>query len=180
MNKRRIAALTKKLLRELGDNPEREGLKETPERVAKFYAEVFEGMAYTNAEIAAKFGKCFLQEEDGQTVTVDGITVFSFCEHHLALMYDMKVRIRYVPHGKVLGLSKFARIAQMCAKRLQLQERLGADIAECITLATGSPDVEVAIEGKHSCMTARGIRDYDAVTRTVCALGIFKARPTGA
>lgn len=177
---RKIENLTRRLLIALGDNPEREGLRETPKRVARFYEEVFEGMNYTNAEIAEKFGKCFEQKEDGQVVTVDGITVFSFCEHHLALMYDMKVCIRYVPHGKVLGLSKFARIAQMCAKRLQLQERIGTDIAECIRLATGSEDVEVRIEGKHSCMTARGIRDYNAVTRTVYSGGIFKDRTRAA
>lgn len=89
-------------------------------------------------------------------VVVKDIDIFSYCEHHLALMYDMKVTVAYVPNGKVIGLSKIARIADMVAKRLQLQERIGTDIADIITQVTGSEDVAVYIEGCHSCMTARG------------------------
>ena len=111
----------------LGDDPDREGLKETPDRVARMYEEVFEGMNYTNDEIAEMFGKTFKEEDAAHTsdmVFVKDIEVFSYCEHHMALMYDMKVSVAYIPHGRVLGLSKIARIADMVAKRLQLQERM--------------------------------------------------------
>lgn len=160
----------------LGDDPEREGIKDTPQRVARMYAEVFEGMNYSNAEIAEMFSKSFevpsKSEED--MVVVKDIEVFSYCEHHLALMYDMKVTVAYIPTGRVIGLSKIARIADMVAKRLQLQERIGTDIAEVISLATGSPDVAVYIEGNHSCMTARGIKKPSAKTVTTTFRGRFE------
>lgn len=162
------------ILKALGDDPDREGLRETPARVAKMYGEVFEGMNYTNREIAEMFDKSF---ETGYTendiVIVRDIEVFSYCEHHLALMYDMKVTVAYIPKGRVLGLSKIARIADMAAKRLQLQERLGADIAEIMTLASGSKDVAVFIVASHSCMTARGIKKPSAKTSTVTLRGRF-------
>ncbi len=161
----------------LGDDPDREGLRETPARVAKMYGEVFEGMNYTNAEIAEMFNKSFedgFSHSENDIVVVKDIEVFSYCEHHLALMYDMKVTVAYVPKGKVLGLSKIARIADMAAKRLQLQERLGADIAEIITLASGSEDVAVFIEANHSCMTARGIKKPAAKTVTSTLRGRFE------
>lgn len=160
----------------LGDDPDRDGLKETPNRVARMYAEVFEGMNYTNDEIARMFSKSFEVPEDTSEnmVLVKDIEVFSYCEHHMALMYDMKVTVAYLPHGKVIGLSKIARIADMVAKRLQLQERIGTDIAEVISMATGSEDVAVYIEGNHSCMTARGIKKPSAKTITTTYKGQFK------
>ena len=125
------------LLEAIGEDPDREGLKETPDRVARMYQEVFEGIQYTNHEIAQMFDKTF--EEDleflpgGQDmVIVKDIDIFSYCEHHLALMYNMKVHVGYIPNGKVIGLSKIARIADMASKRLQLQERIGTDIAEIL------------------------------------------------
>ncbi|MDD5999604.1 MAG: GTP cyclohydrolase I FolE, partial [Lachnospiraceae bacterium] len=110
----------------LGDDPDREGLKETPDRVARMYAEVFEGMNYTNDEIAKMYAKSFEVPEEGSNdmVVVKDIEVFSYCEHHMALMYDMKVTVAYIPDKRVIGLSKIARIADMVAKRLQLQERI--------------------------------------------------------
>lgn len=165
------------ILLALGDDPDREGLKETPARVAKMYGEVFEGMNYTNAEIAEMFSKSFedgFSHSENDIVVVKDIEVFSYCEHHLALMYDMKVTVAYIPKGKVLGLSKIARIADMAAKRLQLQERLGADIAEIIQLASGSEDVAVFIEANHSCMTARGIKKPSAKTVTSTLRGRFE------
>lgn len=160
----------------LGDDPEREGIRDTPERVARMYAEVFEGMNYTNDEIAEMFSKNFEvpSGNDKDMVVVKDIEVFSYCEHHLALMYDMKVSVAYIPKGKVIGLSKIARIADMVAKRLQLQERIGTDIAEIIRKATGSDDVAVYIEGNHSCMTARGIKKTAAKTMTTTFLGRFE------
>ena len=168
------------LLEALGDDPDREGLKETPQRVARMYEEVFEGMKYTNEEIAQMFDKTFSEDEEGGTdrygdmVVVKDIDIFSYCEHHLALMYDMKVTVAYVPNGKVIGLSKIARIADMVAKRLQLQERIGTDIADIITQVTGSEDVAVYIEGCHSCMTARGIRKTNTKTYTQTLRGRFQ------
>lgn len=169
----------KGLLVALGDDPDREGLKETPQRVARMYAEVFEGMNYSNHEIAQMFDKTFeddltFSNDNSDFVIVRDISVFSFCEHHIALMYDMKVTVAYVPKGKVIGLSKIARIADMAAKRLQLQERIGTDIAEIMQEVTGSEDVAVLIEGCHSCMTARGIKKTDAKTYTSTLRGRFQ------
>lgn len=163
----------------LGENPDREGLKDTPERVARMYEEVFEGIRYTNHEIAQMFNKTFEEELEFENcsqdvVVVKDIDIFSYCEHHLALMYDMKVTVAYVPNGKVIGLSKIARIADMVSKRLQLQERIGTDIADIITEVTGSEDVAVLIEGCHSCMSARGIKKSNAKTYTTAFRGRFK------
>lgn len=163
----------------LGDDPDREGLRETPQRVAKMYEEVFAGMNYTNAEIAEMYSKTF-QEADPDhhdLVLVQDIDVFSYCEHHMALMYDMKVSVGYLPRGKVIGLSKIARIADMAARRLQLQERLGRDIAEIISMVTGSEDVAVVISGCHSCMTARGIEKPGTRTITETYRGKFETDP---
>lgn len=167
------------LLVALGENPDREGLKDTPDRVARMYEEVFEGIGYSNHEIAQMFNKTFeddLEFEDGgqDMVIVKDIDIFSYCEHHLALMYDMKVTVAYLPAGKVIGLSKIARIADMVSKRLQLQERIGTDIADIITEVTGSEDVAVLIEGCHSCMTARGIKKPNAKTYTTTFRGRFR------
>ena len=166
------------LLIALGDDPDREGLKDTPDRVARMYEEVFEGMNYTNHEIAQMFDKTFEEDltfssENSDFVIVKDIDIFSYCEHHMALMYDMKVTVAYVPNGKVIGLSKIARIADMVSKRLQLQERIGTDIAEIMQEITGSEDVAVLIEGCHSCMTARGIKT-DAKTYTTTLRGRFQ------
>ena len=165
------------ILQALGDDPDREGVKETPERVARMYEEVFEGMCYSNQEIAEMFRKNFVQrsaEDSRDLVLVKDIEIFSYCEHHMALMYDMKVSVAYIPNGKVIGLSKIARIADMAAKRLQLQERIGSDIAEIMAEVTGSDSIAVKIEGCHSCMTARGIKKTAAKTLTTTFTGRFK------
>lgn len=177
----------REILKALGDDPEREGLKDTPSRVARMYEEVFEGMKYTNDEIAEMFNKTFEEygSEDegvsriGDMVVVKDIDIFSYCEHHMALMYDMKVTVAYVPNGKVIGLSKIARVADMVSKRLQLQERIGSDIADVITKITGSEDVAVYIEGCHSCMTARGIKKNQAKTYTQTLRGKFQNESNG-
>lgn len=172
IDKLRIEKAVREILESLGDDPEREGLKETPKRVAKMYEEVFEGMNYTNKQLAEKFCKCF-ETDNNDLVVIKDIPIFSYCEHHMALMYNMTVSVAYIPNGKVLGLSKFARIADMVGKRLQLQERIGSDIAEIIQIATGSNDVLVVVEGEHSCMTARGIKSRGAKTRTATIRGLF-------
>lgn len=178
IDEKAIAEHIRGILEALGDDPDREGLKETPQRVAKMYAEVFAGMNYTNAEIAAMFDKTFTQSSQADDlVVVKDIDVFSYCEHHLALMYDMKVSVGYFPKGKVIGLSKIARIADMAARRLQLQERLGQDIAEILSMVTGSEDVAVVISGCHSCMTARGIQKPGTKTITETYRGRFQTDP---
>lgn len=177
MDKQAIEFHIRGLLEAIGEDPDREGLIETPERVARMFEEVFEGTKYTNSEIAQMFGKTFTDpagDDEEHTVVMKDITVFSYCEHHMALMYDMSVNVAYIPHGKVLGLSKIARICDMAAKRLQLQERLGRDIAEIISLAADTPDVAVMIRGSHSCMTARGIKKNTAQTVTSVFKGKFK------
>lgn len=178
IDKEAIKEHVRGILAALGDDPDREGLRETPDRVARMYEEVFEGMNYTNDEIAEMFGKTFPEDgvhrKSGDMVFVRDIEVFSYCEHHMALMYDMKVSVAYIPNGRVLGLSKIARIADMAAKRLQLQERIGSDIAYIIGKAAGTEDVAVIIEAHHSCMTARGIKKPGSKTITTTLRGRFE------
>ena len=169
----------REIIKALGDDPEREGLIDTPKRVAKMYAEVFDGMNYTNKEIAEMYNKTFQDDPDSyhsssDLVIVKDIEAFSYCEHHMALMYNMKVSVAYIPNGKVIGLSKIARIVDKVTKRLQLQERIGVDVAEIMQLITDSGDVAVIIDASHSCMTARGIQKPSAKTRTITLRGRFE------
>lgn len=170
----KVEQAVRMLLEALNDDPDREGLIETPRRVAKMYREVFEGMCYSNDEIAMMFDKCFEDTTTGDLVVIDNIPVFSYCEHHMALMYDMNVSVGYIPNGKVIGLSKVARIADMCAKRLQLQERIGTDIYDVLHMVLDTEDIMVVIEGSHSCMTARGIKKVTSKTKTACCMGAFR------
>ena len=162
------------LLLAFGVDVHREGLQETPRRVAKYWCELLEGELYTNDQIADMYNKCFEDVETSDLVIEKDIEIFSHCEHHLALMYDMKVSIAYIPNGKVIGLSKMARIAEMVGKRLQLQERIGTDINYIMRKILGTDDVAVIITGKHGCMTARGAKSRSAVTRTACLHGRFE------
>jgi len=162
----------------LGDDPSREGLKDTPARVAKMYEEVFEGMCYSNDEIAKMFNTTFeddlvVIENSRDIVIMKDIQIFSHCEHHLALMYDMKVSVAYVPTKKIIGLSKIARITDMVGRRLQLQERIGTDIAEIMQTVTESEDIAVIIEGEHACMTTRGIKKPGTKTMSTTFRGRF-------
>lgn len=166
----------------LGDDPEREGLKDTPKRVAKMYEDIYKGMCYTNDEIAEMLNTTFeddlvLGDAENDLVFMKDIEIFSHCEHHLALMYNMKVAVAYVPKQKVIGLSKIARIADMAGRRLQLQERIGSDIAEILEKITESEDVAVIIQGEHGCMTTRGIQKPGAKTITTTLRGRFNTDP---
>ena len=161
------------LIEAIGDDPEREGLKGTPDRVARMYEEIFEGMRFTNDQIAEMFDTCF-ESDSNDLVVVKNIPIFSYCEHHMALMYDMDVSVGYIPNGKVIGLSKISRVAEMVGKRLQLQERIGNDVAEIIQKIAGTENVIVVIEGEHSCMTTRGIKSRGSKTKTATLRGIFK------
>ena len=142
------------------------------------YSEVFEGMTHTNEEIAEMFGTTFEEEDYIEThknmVIVKNIPIHSYCEHHLALMYNMKVSVAYIPKEKIIGLSKIARIADMVGKRLQLQERIGSDISEIVSMITKTKDIAVLITGEHSCMTARGIKKPGTLTTTTTFIGKFE------
>lgn len=175
IDKNKIEALTREFLVALGDDPDREGLKKTPSRVARMCDELFEGMTHSNHEIAQMFNTCFEDVKTGDLVVESNIPIHSFCEHHLMLMYDMSVAIGYIPNGKVIGLSKLARISDMVGKRLQLQERIGSDIADILHEILNTNDIIVVIQGKHGCMTARGIKSREAITRTATLRGRFES-----
>lgn len=175
---KKIEEAVRTILEALGDDPDREGLIETPKRVAKMYDEVFEGMRYSNAEIAEMFDKCFEEPDAKDLVLVKDIDAFSYCEHHLALMYNVKVHVAYIPDGRVIGLSKIARIVDMVTKRLQLQERIAKDIADILQMILNTHDVMVIVEGEHSCMTARGIKKPGASTNSAVVRGLFKESST--
>lgn len=163
----------KKLLSAMNIKSERHtDFDKTPARVVKMLAEVWQGEQYSNAEIAGMFGKTFESEETAMVV-VANIPCFSYCEHHLALIYNLKISVGYIPHGKVIGLSKVARIADIVCRRLQLQERICNDIKEIMIKIVGE-DVIVYAEGEHSCMTARGIKKVGTVTSTLAYGGKFE------
>ena len=172
-DKEKIKNAIRTIITALGDDPDREGLIETPDRVARMYCEIFEGMRYTNDEIAQMFNKSFDSCGNRDLVLVKDIEVFSYCEHHLALMYNMKCHVGYIPNGRVIGLSKIARICDMVCKRLQLQERICSDIADIMQKVCQTEDVIVIVEGEHSCMTVRGIKSRGAKTRTSAIRGLF-------
>ena len=166
IDERAIEEHIRGILIALGDDPDREGIKDTPKRVARMYSEVFEGMNYTNHEIAEMFGKTFeegfdeeMASDSGRVVVMKDIDMFSYCEHHMALMYDMKATVAYVPGGKVIGLSKIARVCDMVGRRLQLQEKIGRDIADIISEITGSEDVAVTLRRRTPRLTQRNCED---------------------
>lgn len=172
LNECNMIKIFQQLLTEFDPEPNREGLKETPIRMMKYYKELFEGALYSNKEIAEKFDKQFEIGGD-DLVIVNNIEAYSHCEHHCALM-KLNINIAYIPvKGKVLGLSKFARICDLVCKRLQVQERIGMDICEILQML-GMQDIMVVIDGVHSCMTARGIKSRHSVTRTNCLRGRFQ------
>lgn len=172
----RAISLVKEFIELLGEDSNREGLKDTPKRCVNMIKEVLKGVRYTNAEIAKMFDKCFeedIKTENNNMVIIKDIPIFSFCEHHLALMYNMNVTVAYIPNGKVIGLSKIVRIVDMVGRRLQLQEKIGSDIAEIMCMITDSEDVAVVIEGEHACMTTRGIKKNGSKTITKFFTGSF-------
>lgn len=176
-NEEKCKEAVKMLLESFGEDINREGLKETPRRVAGYWKELLEGNNYTNEEIAKKYSKKFVVPSDSLVVK-EVKNVYSHCEHHLALMFNMKVVVAYIPRKvdggyEVIGLSKIPRIVNMCAKRLQLQEKLANDIAECISIATGSEDIYVNIVGDHACVSARGAKS-DGFTDVTYLGGRFK------
>ena len=179
IDKKKIEEHVRGIIEALGEDPNREGLIDTPKRVANMYEEVFEGIQYSNDDIAEMYGKTFEEdftytENDNDMVFMKDIEIFSYCEHHLALMYNMKVNVAYIPKKKIIGLSKIARVADMVGRRMQLQERIGQDIAYIVSKITDSEDVAVIIEGEHGCMTTRGIKKIGTKTVTTTLKGSFK------
>lgn len=173
MDIQRIKDAVRELLIGIGENPDREGLIETPDRVARMYEEIFAGVSLSNDQIADMFTKTFDEDVSNDIVVVRDIPCFSWCEHHMALMYNMRISIGYLPAGKVLGLSKLARIADMVCRRLQIQERIGKDILYIICKACGTKNAAVHIEAEHSCMTSRGAKKDGCSTTTLTKSGAF-------
>jgi len=151
----------------------REGLKETPKRVAKMYDEIFSGYSKKPKDV---LGKVFETDND-QMVVVKDIDFYSHCEHHLVPFFG-KVHIGYIPNGKVLGLSKFARLVEIYARRLQIQEQMTFQIASAIEKHLKPAGVIVIVEAQHLCMAMRGVQKLNSKTITSSISGSFKENPT--
>lgn len=153
-------------------------LKETPLRFVKMLCDMTSYSNISNNEIADMVNKIFplnSQTNSKNVVIVKNIDAFSMCEHHVALMYDMKISVAYIPTEFVLGLSKIVRMVDMVCKRLQLQERISSDIIEIMKILTKTEDVAVMIKAKHSCVTARGINNVASETVTTSFSGKFES-----
>ena len=164
-----IAAHVKEILSLIGEDPEREGLVKTPERVAKSLQFLTQGYAQNGKEIILK---ALFDEEYQQMVLVKDIELYSMCEHHM-LPFIGKAHVAYIPDGKITGLSKIARIVDTFARRLQVQERLTVQIRDCIQEALNPIGVAVVIEANHTCMQIRGVEKSNAVTTTSAFSGVF-------
>ena len=164
----KVKQATRLLLEGIGDDPDREGLKETPDRVARMYQEILNGydLDYKNH---VKLFTC----DSNDMVVVKDIPFYSYCEHHLQLFVG-KLSIAYLPKGKVIGLSKLVRIARTFAKRPQIQERLTQQIHEAVQDSIPNEGVAVSIEAEHFCMSIRGVRTPGAKTKTTRLSGLFK------
>lgn len=175
----KVEELTRELLIAFGKDPDDPGIKETPKRVAGYWEELLEGENYTNEQIADMYGKSFTVGYNPMVVEFME-DLYSHCEHHLALMFDGDIVVGYLPVKnpdgtyRVLGLSKLNRIVEMCCKRLQLQEKIATDIAECISLATGSKHVYVNLTMRHGCVSARGIKSRARTNVTYVTPELFE------
>jgi GTP cyclohydrolase I len=169
----RIRSAVREILLAVGEDPDREGLLETPDRVARMYAEMFEGLYQDPSH---HLEKTFTQETYDEMVLVRDIEYSSMCEHHL-LPFTGKAHVAYIPRGRVVGLSKIARVVETLARRPQLQERLTQQIAELLMGVLDAKGVAVVVEGSHSCMTIRGVRKPASSMVTSSMLGIFRDRP---
>lgn len=172
IDKPKIQQAVRMILEAIGENPEREGVLNTPSRVANMYEEIFSGM---DSEPQELLEVCFSEYHD-ELVLVKDIPIYSMCEHHLLPFYG-RAHVAYIPKGgKIVGISKLARVAEAYARRPQLQERLTSQIADCINNALDPYGVGVVIEAEHMCMTMRGIRKPGSVTVTSAVRGIFETR----
>jgi GTP cyclohydrolase I len=167
----RIRRAVREILLAVGENPDREGLLETPDRVARMYAEVFQGL-HQDPRIHLK--KQFTQKYD-EMVLIRDIRFVSFCEHHLLPVVG-RAHVAYIPNGQVIGLSKIPRVVDVLSKRPQMQERLTEELAELLMRELDAKGVAVVIEGTHSCMTIRGVNKPDSSFVTSAMRGVFKER----
>lgn len=166
INKRKVEKLLRQLLAELGENPDREGLVDTPRRMAEMYEEIFSGY-----KMSAGLNVSFSEETD--TIIAKDIQFYSMCEHHMLPFYG-KIHIAYVPSGRVFGISKLARLVEKYSRRMQIQERLTKEIADEI-MAMGVEGVLVIAEGEHLCMKMRGVRNSSLII-TVTHRGVMEQK----
>ncbi|MDT8445959.1 MAG: GTP cyclohydrolase I FolE [bacterium] len=157
------------LIRYIGDNPDREGLQETPERVVRSYAELFKGYKMNPTEILDKK----FSTHSGEMVVLSNIELYSTCEHHM-MPFIGKCHIGYIPKDKVVGLSKLARLMEVYSRRLQIQEEMTWQIANALMDETQALGVAVLVEARHMCMTARGVNKQHGVMTTTAMLGELK------
>lgn len=170
VDKERVKAAVKEILFAIGENPDREGLVETPDRVARMYEEIFAGLHQDPKELV----KVFQEENHEEMVMVKDIPLYSVCEHHL-LPFVGVAHVVYIPKkGKIMGLSKLARIVDLLAKKPQLQERLSSEVANVIMETIDPLGVAVVVEAEHLCMTMRGIKKPGSKTVTSALRGIIK------
>ena len=166
---RRIEGAVRDILLAVGEDPDREGLRETPARVARMYAEIFSGLRRDPREFLRKK---FTQKYD-EMVLVKDIEFASLCEHHL-LPFFGQAHVAYLPQGKIVGLSKLARVVEVLARRPQVQERMTEDLADLLTDELDARGVAVILEATHTCMTVRGIRKPGSVCTTSAMRGAFR------
>ena len=169
MNHKKVEHLIRELLIEFGEDPEREGLVKTPERVAKAYEFLLKGYKQNVTEI---INNAIFTQDTNNMVVVRDIELYSLCEHHM-LPFFGRCHIGYIPRGKVLGVSKLARIVECYARRLQIQERLTQQIAKEIREAVNAEGVGVVIEAQHMCMIMRGVEKQNSLMTTSSVLGSF-------
>ncbi|MDD3365316.1 MAG: GTP cyclohydrolase I FolE [Syntrophomonas sp.] len=173
VDKAKIEAAFKLILEAIGEDPEREGLVQTPNRVARMYEEIFSGM-YDDPR---DYLDVSFTEYHDELVLVKDIPLYSMCEHHFLPFYGL-AHVAYIPKGgKVVGISKLARVVESFARRPQLQERLTSQVADCIFDTLKPMGVMVIIQAEHMCMTMRGIKKPGALTITSAVRGIFETRP---
>ena len=169
-NEARIASLVRELLVELGEDPEREGLRKTPSRVAKSLAFLTRGYRQSLAKVV---NGAYFSSGTNHMVILKDIELYSLCEHHLLPFYG-KCAIGYISRGKVLGVSKLARIVDMFARRLQIQERMTEEIADAVMKESGAEGVGVVIRARHLCMMMRGVEKQNSEMTTSAVIGSFR------
>ena len=165
-----IEQAVRDILTAVGEDPDREGLQETPARVARMYAEMFSGL---HDDPRTHLSKVFTEKYD-EVVVVRDIGFSSMCEHHL-LPFSGKAHIGYIPNGRVVGLSKLARVVESVARRPQVQERMTETIADLLVSELSAKGVAVIVEASHSCMTIRGVRKPESLCVTSAMKGIFRS-----
>lgn len=169
----RIEKAVREIIEAIGEDPDREGLVETPARVARFYAEVFEGLHTDPGDVVDAF---FGEEHYQEIVMVREIPFYSMCEHHFVPFHG-QAHVAYMPRGRVTGLSKLARLVDGYARRPQMQERLTAEVANCLDQRLNPLGVLVVIEAEHLCMSMRGVKKAGALTVTSAVRGIMETNP---